>query len=439
MHWMTWVVGVMWVVGVKPALHQPLPYVEFRRPPVPIFCRPSPFQSFFHSYACAGTRTASTTPFLKRLRGGGDDDGSEDDGSERDSTTKAPSEAADDVRLGLLQDVPERISLPRMEEKILDYWDETGALEQSEAIAKAANRAPWIFFDGPPFATGMPHYGHILAGTIKDVMTRFWSQNGRLVERKWGWDCHGLPIEYEVEQALGIKSRDDVLKMGIPAFNAECRRVVMRYASEWKRVVRRLARWINMDNDYKTLDTPYMESVWWTCKQLFEKKLLYRGFKVMPYSLGCMTGLSNFEANLNYKDVSDPAIIVRFPLVDDPQLSLLVWTTTPWTIPSNLAICVNAESEYVEVRDNKSAARLLLMKTRLPQLYGKAADKSCTILNLLKGSALVGWQDVFFKLHTKSSSSCILNISQLAGGPQIRCATRHVCGLRRARRLQSRR
>jgi isoleucyl-tRNA synthetase len=398
MHWMTWVVGVMWVVGVKPALHQPSPYVEFRRP-VPIFCRPSPFQTFFHSYA--GTRTASTMPFLKRLRGGGDDDGSEDDGSERDSTTKAQLEAADDVRLGLLQDVPERISLPRMEEKILDYWDETGALEQSEAIAKAANRTPWIFFDGPPFATGMPHYGHILAGTIKDVMTRFWSQNGRLVERKWGWDCHGLPIEYEVEQALGIKSRDDVLKMGIPAFNAECRRVVMRYASEWKRVVRRLARWINMDNDYKTLDTPYMESVWWTCKQLFEKKLLYRGFKVMPYSLGCMTGLSNFEANLNYKDVSDPAIIVRFPLVDDPQLSLLVWTTTPWTIPSNLAICVNAESEYVEVRDNKSAARLLLMKTRLPQLYGKAADKSCTILNLLKGSALVGWQDFFSTLHTK--------------------------------------
>ena len=314
---------------------------------------------------------------LLRLRGAGE--GQSDELSERDDMVGA-----------LLQEVPERLDFPGMEEGILDYWDKVGALEQSEALARAEKRKPWIFFDGPPFATGMPHYGHILAGTIKDVVTRFWSQNGRLVERKWGWDCHGLPVEYEIEQALGIKSRDDVLKMGIPAFNAECRSVVMRYATEWKRVVRRLARWIDMDRDYKTLDATYMESVWWTCKQLHEKKLLYRGFKVMPYSTGCKTALSNFEANLNYKDVSDPAIIVRFPLEDDLDLNLLVWTTTPWTIPSNLAICVNADAEYAEVRDIKSGARFILMKARLAQLYGKEVDKSCDVLNVMLGQALVG-------------------------------------------------
>ena len=169
-----------------------------------------------------------------------------------------------------------------------------------------------MFFDGPPFATGMPHYGHILAGTIKDIVTRFWSQNGKLVERKWGWDCHGLPIEHEIEKSLGLKSRCEILEMGIPKFNQECRKVVMRYSQEWKRIVKRLARWIDMENDYKTLDFKYMESVWWACKELFKKGLIYRGFKVMPYSTGCGTSLSNFEANLNYKDITDPAVVVRF-------------------------------------------------------------------------------------------------------------------------------
>ena len=330
-----------------------------------------------------------------RLRGGLGAEVSEDDGDSVSNSAAAASVrggAGPGAGAGLVQEVPERIDFPRMEEQILDYWDEVGALELSEARARAENRTPWIFFDGPPFATGMPHYGHILAGTIKDVVTRFWSQNGRLVERKWGWDCHGLPIEHEIEQTLGIKSRDDVLAMGIPAFNAECRRVVMRYAGEWKRVVRRLARWIDMDKGYKTLDTSYMESVWWTCQQLHKKKLLYRGFKVMPYSTGCMTALSNFEANLNYQDVSDPAIIVRFPLLDDPDLNLLVWTTTPWTIPSNLAVCVNADAEYVEARDVKSGARFVVMRQRLVQVYGKHVDKACEILSAFPGSALVGRQ-----------------------------------------------
>lgn len=319
---------------------------------------------------------------LQRMHGGEDDSTP----SEDDLDTSAP--AVTGTRL--LRDVPERIEFARMEETILDHWDEIGALQQLEAQARAEKRKPWIFFDGPPFATGMPHYGHILAGTIKDVVTRFWSQNGRLVERKWGWDCHGLPVEYEIEQALGIKSREDVLKMGIPAFNAECRSVVMRYAGEWKRVVRRLARWIDMDKGYKTLDASFMESVWWTCKELYKKKLLYRGIKVMPYSTGCMTALSNFEANLNYKDVSDPAIVVRFPLCDDLELNLLVWTTTPWTMPANLGVCVNADCEYVEVREQTSGLRFILMKARLAQVFGKQHNKACSVLREMRGSELIG-------------------------------------------------
>jgi isoleucyl-tRNA synthetase len=336
--------------------------------------------------------SALALPRLWRLRGGTYDSEEEDgeDAGEHEAHRSGKTGS------GVLQDVPERIEFPQMEEQILDYWDDIGALEQSEAMARAEKRKPWIFFDGPPFATGMPHYGHILAGTIKDVVTRFWSQNGRLVERKWGWDCHGLPVEYEIEQALGIKSREDVLKMGIPAFNAECRRVVMRYASEWKRVVRRLARWIDMDKGYKTLDTPYMESVWWTCQQLFNKKLLYRGVKVMPYSTGCMTSLSNFEANLNYKEVSDPAIMVRMPLVAeegearDEERYLVIWTTTPWTLPSNLALCVNPDAEYVEVEDIKSGAHLIVMGARLSQLYGKHAGTSCRVVRTMPGRHLVG-------------------------------------------------
>ena len=233
----------------------------------------------------------------------------------------------------------------------------------------------YTFYDGPPFATGLPHYGHILAGTIKDVVTRYACQTGRHVRRRAGWDCHGLPVEYEIDQQLGITHRDQVLAMGVDKYNATCRGIVTRYTKEWERTVTRLGRWIDFEDDYKTMDAPFMESVWWVFRQLFDKGLVYQGFKVMPYSTACATPLSNFEANLNYKDVRDPAVVVAFPLADEPDVSLLIWTTTPWTLPSNIALCVHPALEYVRVLDKKAGRRYVLARTRLPQLFPQMAKK----------------------------------------------------------------
>merc|ERR1712071_134012 len=185
---------------------------------------------------------------------------------------------------------------------------------------------------------------------IKDIVTRYAAQKGYYVERRFGWDTHGLPVEYEIDKTLGIKGPEDVMKMGIDKYNAECRKIVMRYSQEWEKSVSRLGRWIDFKNDYKTLYPWFMESVWWVFKQLYEKGLVYRGFKVMPFSTACSTPLSNFESGQNYKEVVDPAVIVSFPLDDEPSVSFLAWTTTPWTLPSNLALCVNGSLEYVKVK-----------------------------------------------------------------------------------------
>jgi isoleucyl-tRNA synthetase len=227
----------------------------------------------------------------------------------------------------------------------------------------------FTFYDGPPFATGLPHYGHILAGTIKDTVTRYAAMNGRYVSRRAGWDCHGLPVEYEIDKTLNITHRDQVLEMGIDKYNATCRGIVTRYTKEWERTVTRLGRWIDFKNDYKTMDPSFMETVWWVFKQLFEKNLVYQGYKVMPYSTACTTPLSNFEAGLNYKDVRDPAVVVSFPLEADANVSFVAWTTTPWTLPSNLALCVHPELEYVKILDKKAGKTFILAKSRLPQLF----------------------------------------------------------------------
>jgi isoleucyl-tRNA synthetase len=174
--------------------------------------------------------------------------------------------------------VPDYFSFPREEEKISKFWEDIDAFRTSLKLSEGRPR--YSFYDGPPFATGMPHYGHILAGTIKDIVTRFAHMTGHYVERRFGWDCHGLPVEYEIDKMLGISGPEDVLKMGIANYNAQCRKIVMRYAHEWESVVKRVGRWIDFENDYKTLDTTFMESVWWVFQQLFEKGLVYRGFKV---------------------------------------------------------------------------------------------------------------------------------------------------------------
>lgn len=263
--------------------------------------------------------------------------------------------------------VPDKVSFAEEEDKTLAYWTKIKAFETS--VERSVGKKEYTFYDGPPFATGLPHYGHILAGTIKDVVTRYAHQTGHHVTRRFGWDCHGLPVEYEIDKKLGIKTKEDVAAMGIDRYNAECRAIVMRYSNEWETIVKRMGRWIDFDNDYKTLDTNFMESVWWVFKELFNKGLVYQGFKVMPYSTACTTPLSNFESGQNYKDVLDPAVVVTFPVLPNKDFSLLAWTTTPWTLPSNLGLCVNEAMDYVKVLDKASKNVYVLAKARLHFLY----------------------------------------------------------------------
>jgi len=261
-----------------------------------------------------------------------------------------------------------KVSFPASEVEILKYWDEIKAFEQQLELSK--DNPPFTFYDGPPFATGLPHYGHILAGTIKDVVTRYASQTGHYVSRRFGWDCHGLPVEYEIDKTMNITSKQDVLKMGVDKYNEACRGIVLRYTAEWEDIVKRAGRWIDFQNGYRTMDLKFMESVWWVFKQIYDKGYVYRGYKVMPYSTALTTPLSNFEANLNYKEADDPAIVVTFPVVGDEQKAAFVaWTTTPWTLFSNLALCVNPDLTYVRVRDLASGNIYIMAKPCLGALY----------------------------------------------------------------------
>lgn len=283
------------------------------------------------------------------------------------------------------------IDFAKAEEEILHFWDQSKVFETSLELNK--DKPKFTFYDGPPFATGLPHYGHLLAGTIKDVVTRFAHQSGHHVERRFGWDCHGLPVEYEIDQTLNIKGPEDVAKMGIEAYNSECRKIVMRYSSEWVKIVKRMGRWIDFENDYKTMYPQFMESVWWVFQQLYNKNLVYKGFKVMPYSTACATPLSNFESGQNYKEVSDPSVIISFPILVDGQKSnknLLVWTTTPWTLPSNLALCVNADLDYVEVEEVKNGTLYICLETRLEFVFKKNYQATFKVVNKFKGSELKG-------------------------------------------------
>ncbi|KAH3760517.1 isoleucyl-tRNA synthetase [Pelomyxa schiedti] len=284
-----------------------------------------------------------------------------------------------------MQSVPDKINFAKEEQKTQEFWDRVDVFNQ--CLKRNEGLPQYSFYDGPPFATGTPHYGHILAGTIKDTVTRYAHQTGHHVIRRFGWDTHGLPIEFEIDKLLGIKCTDEVLKFGIPKYNAECRAIVMRYSEEWKVVVKRMGRWIDMDHPYKTMDLSFMESVWWVFWRLWKLGLVYRGFKVMPFSTACATPLSNFEANMQYRDVSDPAIYLTMPLESEPEVSLLVWTTTPWTLPSNLGVCVNASFDYVKIKDEESGQFYIVGEPLLPSLPYKAR---MTVIEKFKGSTLVG-------------------------------------------------
>ncbi|KAF6763074.1 isoleucine-tRNA ligase [Ephemerocybe angulata] len=289
-------------------------------------------------------------------------------------------------------DISAPFNFPKEEEKVLAFWREIDAFRTSLRLSEG--RPEYSFYDGPPFATGLPHYGHLLAGTIKDIVTRHAHVSGFHVSRRFGWDTHGLPVEHEIDKRLGITGKDDVLAMGIDKYNEECRSIVMRYSGEWRSTVERMGRWIDFDDDYKTLNTSFMESVWWVFGQLFEKNLVYRGLRVMPYSTGCTTPLSNFEAGQAYKDVNDPAVTVAFPLVDDPKTSLLAWTTTPWTLPSNLALCVHPDYIYVKIHDIERDQNFIIHENLLRTLYKDPKKAKFKKLAQFQGSDMKDWRYV---------------------------------------------
>jgi isoleucyl-tRNA synthetase len=248
--------------------------------------------------------------------------------------------------------VSPEVSFPALEEEILRLWDEIGAFATS--VAMRPEESEFTFYDGPPFPTGSPHYGTLLAGVLKDVVPRYWTMRGHRVVRRFGWDTHGLPIEMEVQQQLGLSGPAEIEAFGVERFNEAARALVEANTESWRSYTRRIGRWVDFENDYKTLDTSFMESVWWVFRRLWDQGLIYRDFKVLPYSFGATTPLSNFEANMDYRDVEDPSLTVRLEVVEGrgparPGDYLLVWTTTPWTLPANLAVAVGADLEYVRI------------------------------------------------------------------------------------------
>jgi isoleucyl-tRNA synthetase len=234
------------------------------------------------------------------------------------------------------------------EEKILQFWQDNKIFEKS--LQKPSPNGEFVFFDGPPFATGLPHYGHILPGTVKDIIPRYQTMRGKSVARKWGWDCHGLPIENLLEKELGLKSKKDIENYGVENFNDKAKGVVMRYADDWKKIIPRTGRWVDMEDDYKTMDTKYTESVWWAFKNLYDKGLIYTAFKSMHLCPHCGTTLANFEVNQGYKDITDISVYIKFELVDEPKTYFLAWTTTPWTLPGNVALAVGRDVKYVKAK-----------------------------------------------------------------------------------------
>ncbi|NKB47682.1 MAG: isoleucine--tRNA ligase, partial [Legionellales bacterium] len=277
------------------------------------------------------------------------------------------------------------------EHQVLAFWEEQQIFEQS--LKQTQSGQPYVFYDGPPFATGLPHHGHLLASTIKDIIPRYFTMTGHYVERRFGWDCHGLPIEYEIDQQFGKSAQEVVAEQGVAQYNQACRAIVQRYASQWRQTITRLGRWVDFDHDYKTMDADFMESVWWVFKQLWDKKLIYQGTKVVPYSTVLCTALSNFEAGSNYQSVQDPAVTVLVQLVEQP-VYLAIWTTTPWTLPSNLGICINPDLEYVQVHDDEQQVDFIMAR-HLVESY--AQNHPLTIVNVIDAKALIGqrYQPIF--------------------------------------------
>ena len=235
------------------------------------------------------------------------------------------------------------------EENIIKFWQDNKIFEKS--VEKEAPNGEFTFYDGPPFATGLPHYGHLLPGTMKDIIPRYQTMKGKRVNRRWGWDCHGLPIENLIEDELGLKTKKDIFEHGVEKFNQSAKDSVLRYDADWKKIIPRTGRWVDMSHSYKTMDTTYSETIWWIFKTIYDKKLIYEGHKAMHLCPRCETTLSNFEVNQGYKDIKDISVTAKFELVDEPGTFVLAWTTTPWTLPGNVALAVNPNIDYVKIKN----------------------------------------------------------------------------------------
>jgi isoleucyl-tRNA synthetase len=283
-----------------------------------------------------------------------------------------------------------------MEEEILAFWQKEKIFEKS--VEKEAPKGDYVFYDGPPFATGTPHYGHIVASLMKDTVPRYWTMRGYRVERRWGWDCHGLPIENIVEQELKIKTKKEIEeKIGVEKFNEICRSKVLMYADEWKKVIPRIGRFVDMDNPYMTMDLSYMESIWWVFKQLYDKGLIYEGYKAMHICPRCETTLSQSEVSQGYKEIKDLSLVVKFELEDEPNTFLLAWTTTAWTLPGNVALAVGAQVDYLKIKvlENFSPSSLYAQEGEVYILAKRTAEKNLEgikyeIIEEFKGEKIVG-------------------------------------------------
>ncbi len=281
------------------------------------------------------------------------------------------------------KDPQDKSSVAEQEEKILTWWQQEKIFEKS--LNKPSPKGDFVFYDGPPFATGTPHFGHLLPTSLKDVFPRFKTMQGFRVRRRWGWDCHGLPIENIIEKELGFGSKKEIENYGIKNFNHLARQAVLRCADEWKKFIPRVGRFVDMDNDYRTMDTGYMETIWWVFKSLYDRGLIEKSFKSMHLCPRCETTLSNFEVSQGYKEIEDLSVVVKFPIIDKPKTFFLAWTTTPWTLPGNVALAVNPNLSYIEVQIGDEIYILGVGKEK-----EILADKDYKINRQLLGRELVG-------------------------------------------------
>ena len=280
------------------------------------------------------------------------------------------------------------VSANDIELEILDFWKKDKTFEKS----LKGKKKQYVFYDGPPFATGLPHYGHLLASTIKDTIPRFWTMRGYKVERVWGWDCHGLPVENIVEKNLGFKSKKDIETMGVDKFCNECEKAVLGYVKDWKGFVERLGRWVDFENSYKTMDVNYMESVWWAFKEIWKKGLIYEGRRVLMYCPRCETPLANAEIAMDnsYREITEQSAVVKFKVKNKNEY-FLAWTTTPWTLIGNVALAVKTDAQYVRIRNNNEV--YILVADRISELNGEH-----TVLDTFKGKDLAGieYESLYF-------------------------------------------